>query len=157
VPTGIAVDGGGNAYVTGWTLALDHITTPGAVFPKAPGIGICGNSLCADAFITKINESGTALEYSTYLGGTGEDGAGALAIDRTGRAYIPGGTSPQTFPVPEWATQRAPSQRGGCGTPAVLGARPCTDVFITTLAADGSALEYSTYLGGDGRDTGRGI
>jgi Beta-propeller repeat len=138
-PTGIAVDGGGNAYVTGWTIALDHITTPGAVFPNPPGIGICGNTVCADAFITKINASGTALAYSTYLGGTGEDGAGGIAVDRAGRAYINGWTSSKNFPVTESAIQGAPSQKGGCGTYI------CTDVFITTLAADGSAIEYSTY------------
>jgi len=152
-PTGIAVDGGGNAYVTGWTLALDHITTPGALFPKAPGVGICGlpNNVCADAFITKIDASGTALAYSTYLGGTGEDGAGGIAVDRAGHAYITGWTTSRDFPVTESAIQRAPSQKGGCGTYL------CTDVFITTLAADGSAIEYSTYLGGDRRDTGSGI
>jgi len=156
-PTGIAVDAEANAYVTGWTLALDHITTPGAVFPKAPGIGLCSNTLCADAFITKINASGTALVYSTYLGGTGEDGAGAIAVDRAGHAYITGWTSSENFPVTGSAIQGAPSQKGGCGTPNVLGARPCTDVFITTLATDGSAIEYSTYLGGDGRDSGSGM
>src|SRR5262249_24878267 len=132
-PTGIAVDSGGNAYVTGWTLALDHITTPGAVFPKAPGVGICGNDVCADAFITKINGSGTALVSSTYLVGTGTDGGGAIAVDRAGRAYITGWTTSRNFPVTESAIQQgAPSPKGGCGTYF------CTDVFITKLAADGS-------------------
>jgi hypothetical protein len=151
-PTGIAVDDGGNAYVTGWTLALDHITTPGALFPKAPGVGICApTKVCADAFITKINASGSALVYSTYLGGTDEDGAGAIAVDRAGRAYITGWTSSENFPVTDSAVQAAPSQKGGCRSYV------CTDVFIATLAADGSAIEYSTYLGGNGRESGTGI
>jgi hypothetical protein len=63
--TGIAVDSAGNAYVTGYTAYKDFPTTPDAPFPTAPGAGICGSSLCRDAFVTKLNVAGTALVYST--------------------------------------------------------------------------------------------
>src|SRR5262249_61343404 len=65
--TGIAVDAAGNAYVTGYTAYKDFPTTPDAAFPAPLGLGICGNSLCRDAFVTKLNSTGTALIYSTFL------------------------------------------------------------------------------------------
>jgi hypothetical protein len=66
--TGVAVDAAGNAYVTGYTAYKDFPTTPGAAF-RLRRAGICGNSLCRDAFVSKLNSAGTSLVYSTFLGG----------------------------------------------------------------------------------------
>ncbi len=90
--TGIALDKSGNAYVTGYTAYQDFPTTSNAAFPKAPGAGPCGNSLCRDAFISKLNASGSALVYSTYLGGSSVDYANGIAIDSSGSAYVTGVT-----------------------------------------------------------------
>src|SRR2546430_1144889 len=78
---GIAVDATGNAYVTGITFSPDFPTTAGAFQPSSPG---------GDAFVTKLNPSGAALVYSTYLGGTGCDVAFAIAVDSFGNAYVTG-------------------------------------------------------------------
>lgn len=140
--TGIAVDGGGNVYVTGYTHGTNHVTTPGVVFPKPLGSG--------DAFVTKINADGTTLEYSTFLGGSGDEGGNAIAVDQAGHAYITGWTSSRDFPVTESNLQAVLNQ-GTCDV------RWCANVFITRLAPDASAVEYSTYLGGSSWDEGHGI
>lgn len=129
-----AVDSSGNAYITGQANG-DYPTTPGA-FQTTPG----GSS---DAFVTKqLNSSGTALVYSTFLGGSGFDIADDIAIDSAGNAYVTG-SAEDGFPVTAGAFQ---TSFGGSG-----------DAFVTKLNATGSALVYSTYLGGSGSDTGNGI
>jgi len=126
--SGIAVDASGNAYVAGGTSSLNFPMTAGSV--QAAFGGGTGH-----AFITKLNASGTALLYSTYLGGSLSDGASAIAVDSSGNAYIAGGTDSLDFPTTEGAFQ---TSFGG----------PPFDAFITKLNSSGTALVYSTYLGG---------
>ena len=132
---GIAVDSAGNAYVTGATSSTNFPT----MNPLQPAFG-GGND---DAFVTKINESGSALVYSTYLGGSGSDVAQGVAVDSSGNAYITGGTSSTGFPT---ANPVQPAYGGGED-----------DAFVTKINPTGSALVYSTYLGGSGTDESQGV
>ena len=137
----IAVDAAGNAFVTGFTGASDFPTTPEAVQQLLIGY--------RNAFVTKLNASGTALVYSTYLGGNGGDEGRGLALDAAGNAYVTGSTSSSDFPVTAGALQ---SRSGD------VPASPLTnDAFVTKLNASGTALVYSTYLGGSGVDSGNAI
>ncbi|MBC8446456.1 MAG: SBBP repeat-containing protein, partial [Chloroflexi bacterium] len=138
---GIAVGGDGSAYVTGSTLKPgdDFPVTPGAFQPSRGGPDPA-------AFVTKFNPTGSALEYSTHLGGSETDSGYDIAVDTDGNAYVTGPTGSDDFPVTAGVFQT------GLAGPA--------DVFVTKLNAGGSALVYSTYLGGSttgGVETGFGI
>jgi Bacterial Ig-like domain (group 3)/Beta-propeller repeat len=130
---GIAADSAGNAYVTGDTSST-NFPTVNALQPVAGGNG--------DAFVAKLSPDGSALVYSTYLGGAGGDGGYGIAVDSAGNAYVTGGTSSTNFPTAN-ALQPVP---GGNG-----------DAFAAKLDATGAGLVYSTYLGGSGGDAGSGI
>ena len=126
----IAVDGAGSAYVTGCTASTD--------FPLANEFpGTYGGGL-VDAFVTKLDRSGAALEYSTYLGGSLIDVGDDIAVDAQGNAYVAGHTLSQNFPTTPGAL--ATSFTGPSGLP---------DAFVSKLT-QGGALDYSTYLGGKG-------
>jgi len=133
----IAVDAAGNAYVTGVTAGSNFPTTPGA-FQTAFGGG------CCDAFVTKLNPTGTGLVYSTYLGGSGEDIGFGITVDTAGNAYVTGLTTGSNFPTTPGAFQTA---YGGGGF----------DAFVTRVNPTGTGLVYSTYLGGSGTDIGNSI
>lgn len=143
---GVAVDGQGNAYVTGYTLSVDFPTTPGAFQPVRPGsLTIpCPPFLTGhDAFVTKVSPDGSTLMYSTYLGGaTGCDEVWDIAVDEGGHAYLGGYTNSVDLPTTPGAFQPADPDPAG------------NDGFVAKLSADGSALVYSTYLGGTGSDDG---
>ncbi|QJD86015.1 DUF7948 domain-containing protein [Cohnella herbarum] len=124
---GIAIDGSGNAYVTGSTSSLDFPTTIGAFSRTYRG----GSQ---DAFVTKINDRGTALVYSTYVGGAGIDQGNAIAVDPTNHAYITGSTTSADFPVTPDAYQVTISLS--------------VSSFITKINDAGSGLVYSTYFTG---------
>jgi hypothetical protein len=128
--TAIAVDGSGNAFVTGWTNST-NLPTSGAYQSSLGGE--------YDAFITKLNSGGSTIAYSTYLGGTGLDYAYAIAIDASSNPYVTGFTYSSDFPTSN-AVQS--SNAGGA------------DLFITKLNSGGSTIAYSTYLGGGGEDFG---
>jgi len=131
---GIAIDSAGNAYVTGPTDSTN--------FPTAnPFQATFGGVL--DAFVTKLSGAGNSLVYSTYLGGAGRDGGNDIAVDSSGCAYVTGGTSSLNFPTLN-AVQ-----------PAFAGGR--SDAFVSKVNAPGTALTYSTYLGGGGEDNGSDI
>jgi hypothetical protein len=135
---GLAVDGSGNAYVTGRTYSASFPTTPGAFQTALHG--------AQDAFVTKINPSlagAASLVYSTYLGGSYRDIAYGIAVDRSGDAYVTGETGSIDFPTTAGAFQSV--NRGN------------TNAFMTEMNAAGSALVYSTYLGGSRQDYGYGI
>ena len=132
---GIAVDSSGNSYIAGQTCSTNFPT--GAPY-QAANAGQC------DAFVTKLNSAGTALVYSTYLGGSGGDQASGIAIDSSGNAYVTGITNSTDFPVTAGSFQ--PAYGGGDA-----------DDFVTELNASGSALVYSSYLGGTGTEGAGGI
>ena len=129
----LVVDDEGNAYVTGDTDSPD--------FPTAnawqPTIG--GGT---DAFVAKINPSGSAMVYSTYLGGDNVDGGAAIAVERSGAAVVAGYTSSVNFPT------LMPVRETNSGGPS--------DAFVARLDRQGR-LAFSTYLGGAGVDTGFGV
>ena len=132
---GIAIDGAGNAYVTGATTADNFPTTAGVIQPKA-GYPLCYYEVCTDAFVTKLNAAGSALVYSTYLMGAAQDFANGIAVDSAGNAYIAGGTSSgSSFPIVNAFQPRAGSFE---------------DAFVAKLNANASQLVYSSYLGGAG-------
>jgi beta-propeller repeat-containing protein len=130
---GIAVDSGGSAYVTGVTSSSD--------FPKMNAIQPTLGAPGADnAFVTKLNADGSALVYSTYLGGSDSDSGNAITVDSHGNAYVTGFAGSDNFPAT-----------------GLLGGGGAGDVFVTKLNPDGSALVYSTRVGGSNSDAGRSI
>ncbi len=131
---GIVVDASGNLYVTGDTYSTDFPVTAGVFQPT-----LGGNE---DAFVTKINPAGSALVYSTYLGGSGNDAGSGIAVDSSGNAYVTGGTGSSNFPTTPGAFETSCGSNN-CGTDASF-------AFVTKLNPSGSALVYSTYLGGTG-------
>jgi len=130
----IAVDASGNAYVTGWTYSSDFPITSGAfqTTDQAANISL------ATGFVTKLNPSGTALVYSTYLGGNVLDEPNSIAVAASGNAFISGITFSSNFPVTSGAFQTINNSAATNGFNA----------FVTKLNSTGSALDYSTYLGG---------
>ena len=138
----VVVDASGNAYLTGYTRAWDFPVTPGAFQTTCPsGQGEYGCGDWGAAFITKMNPTGTALVYSTYLGGNEGGQGSAIVIDGAGDAYVTGFTYANNFPTTPDAYQTGCSN---CGYYEGLG-----DAFVTELNPTGSALVYSTYLGGN--------
>lgn len=126
-PTGIAVDTSGNAYVSGQTNSLN--------FPGAPGNGKFQN------FVVKVNATGTAVLYSTYVSGSGTELATGIAVDSTGSAYVTGYTNSTDFPT---LNPLQPTNAGGY------------DAFVARLDATGN-LAYATYLGGAKDDKANAI
>jgi len=128
---GIAIDSSGDAYVAGYTYSTNFPTTSGAFQVASAGNG--------DAFLTKLDPSGSTLGYSTYLGGSGRDYGYAVGVDAAGDAFVTGSTQSTDFPT------MSPLQVGNDGF---------TDAFVTEFNPLGTALLYSTYLGGTGGDVG---
>lgn len=126
----VGVDGSGHAYVAGGTTSADFPTSEGA-FDRSYGQNSSG---AGDAFVTKLSRDGSDLVYSTFIGGsTGGDSAHAIAVDPGGHAYAAGSTSSLDFPTTPGAYQTT---------------RPHNEnPFAVKLSADGSRLEYGTYLG----------
>jgi hypothetical protein len=134
VATDIAIDAAGNAYVTG---------EAGTGFPVTPGAFQTNFNGGRDAFVSKLNTTGTALVYSTYLGGSTTDVANGIAVNAAGNAYLTGVTDSTNFPTTPGAFQTVKA--------AVM------DVFVTQLSTTGNALAYSTYLGGNADEFGNDI
>jgi hypothetical protein len=149
---GIAVDSRGNAYIAGVSTGSNFPTTSGAFQPNIAS-GCTGDTACADAFITKLSAEGSSLVYSTYLGGVAGDSGDEIAVDVTGNAYLKGMTNSQDFPTVN-AVQ--PQYGGGGVCTQGSSSYPCKDAFVTKLNPQGSALVYSTYLGGN-KDEGYGF
>ena len=137
--SGIAVDAAGDIYLTGETSSTD--------FPLVSAIqgsyGGQGSVGFGDAFVAKMKGDGSALLYSTYLGGTGDEIGGGIAVDGSKNAYVIGATESGNFPT---ANAYQPAHRGGK-----------YDAYVTKLNAGGSALSYSTYLGGGDDDASPGF
>lgn len=132
---GVAVDGAGNAYVSGLTSSPDFPTTPGAFDEIHNG--------SSDAYVSKLNPAGSALVYSTLLGGTATDQTSSIAVDGAGNAHVSGETTSPNYPT-----------TAGAFDEILNGA---SDAFVTKLNAAGSALVYSTFLGGTATDQSVGI
>jgi hypothetical protein len=132
---GITVDAAGSAYVIGEAWAG---------FPTTVGAFDTTHNGNLDAFVTKLDPTGSTLLYSTFLGGTGEDGGSDITIDAAGDAYVTGRTASADFPTTVGAFDT--SYNGGG-----------FDAFVTKLNAAGSALLFSTYLGGSDEDLGESI
>ncbi|MEP7286189.1 MAG: SBBP repeat-containing protein [Chloroflexota bacterium] len=131
----VAVDSSGNAYVLGWTISDNFPTTVGAFQTVYGGLG--------DAFVVKLNTTGSGLLYSTFLGGTnGDDKGYGIAVDSSGSAYVTGYTQSTNFPTTVGAFQTVYSSY---------------DAFVVKLNANGTGLIYGTYLGGSNVDVGYGI
>ena len=131
--TGIAIDASGAAHLTGVTFSSN--------FPVANAVQQQYGGGAFDAFATKVNPAGTALTYSTYLGGTDDDRGYRVKADNAGNAYIAGSTESANFPT---ADAIQPTLNG------------IVDAFVTKLSPTGS-IEYSTYLGGSGLDGATGL
>jgi hypothetical protein len=132
-PTGLAVDSTGNAYLTGLTSSND--------FPVLNAFQSVFGGGSYDAFVAVLNSTGSALVYSTYLGGSGTDQGSAIAVDGASNAYVTGTTTSSNFPTV------AAFQSKGTGN----------DAFVTKLDSAGTPI-YSTYLGGSvPNSTGNGI
>gem|GEM_PF-595053 len=129
----VALDSGGNAYITGYTQSDDF-----PIEDAYQGSHAGGDT---DAFVTKLSSSGNSLDYSTYLGGDFDDLAYDIAVDISGAAYVTGYTHSTDFPT------ESPYQ-----TNQLVG-----DAWVTKFSNSGSSLSYSTYLGGDGDDQAQGI
>jgi uncharacterized repeat protein (TIGR01451 family) len=134
----IAVDAAGNAFVGGGTASVNFPSTPGAYTPA-----YVGNN---DAFVVKLNPSGSALVYATYLGGSTADSVTGLALDAAGNCYVTGVTLSGDFPITPGAFSTAkPSPTG------------VNSGFVTKLNATGTSLVYSTFIGGANSDSTVGI
>ncbi len=131
---GLAVDSSGNAYIAGTTGSANFPTTLALQTTNAGG---------GDVFVSKLNPSGTALVYSTYLGGSGADQATSLVLNSSGNVYVAGNTSSSNFPTTSAAFQ---TTYGGSG-----------DAFVAELSPDGSSLVYSSYLGGSAQDSAQAL
>jgi hypothetical protein len=142
---GDAVDSGGNAYVTGGTDSNDYPTAGALQAANHAGtihIGTGGPENGTNAFVTKLNAAGSALVYSTYLGGASADQGQGIAVDAADNAYLAGQTSSSDFPI---ANAVQAFNRGS------------SDAFLAKLNAAGSTLLYSTYFGGRGDDSGNAV
>ena len=136
---GIAVDGSGNAYVTGDTSSTDFPTQNPYQAASAGPVGVF------ETFVAKLSAAGSSLSYSTYLGGLGPEYSKGIAVDGLGSAYITGYTSSQTFPT------KNPYQAANAGPKYTL------DSYVAKLSVKGNSLIYSTYLGGSDTDHSNGI
>jgi uncharacterized repeat protein (TIGR01451 family) len=134
----ITVDASGNAFVAGRVgdTSTDFPTTPGSLATTYRGGDF-------DGVVFKLNSAGNALSYSTFLGGEENDSTEGIAVDATGVAYVTGGTKSNGFPATVSAYQ---GQRAGD-----------TDAYLAKINASGSALLYSSFLGGSGTDRGSSV
>lgn len=130
----VAVDGQGNAYLTGWTMSSDFPATPGSF-----GTTLGGSM---DAFVAKLNAAGTGLIYGAYLGGSAQDEGYAVAVDWNGNAYVTGMTGSEDFPITPGAYDPTYNM---------------AEAFVVKINAAGTALSYATFLGGTYLDRGRDI
>lgn len=132
----IAVDGAGNAYVTG------SATSTETTFPVTVGPDLSHNGGITDAFVAKVNAAGTALLYAGYIGGSNSEASSGIAVDAAGHAYITGdtGSTEATFPVTVGPDL---TYNGGY-----------RDAFMAKVSLTGASLIYAGYIGGNGNDYG---
>ena len=143
----IAVDSKGDVFVTGQTTSSNFPIAPksssNSTTTTAPFQASYAGS--GDAFVAELPSTGNALTYSSYLGGSGADFGQGIAVDASGDAYVTGSTQSPDFPIPAGTTPFQPTISGS------------SDAFVTEVNFSGTALIYSTYLGGTQADTAQGI
>ena len=160
---GITVDSAGDAFVTGATSSTDFPVTSGAYKTTCGTDGSCNTgsgNIFTDVFVTEIPAGGgqlTGATYSTYIGGSSDEFGMGIALDSSGNAYVTGQTTDDNvaaatgdFPVTAGAFQQ--NYGGGTGN-----AKAASNAFVTELNSNGTALVYSSYLGGSTSDAGFGI
>jgi uncharacterized repeat protein (TIGR01451 family) len=160
--TAVAVDKSGNAYISGYTCSTNFPTTPGSYSPTPPvhgsGTGCNGvlNDSGSDVFVTKLNPAGTTRIYSTYLGGSYYDYPASIAVDSAGDAYVAGTTGSSDFPVTNGSVCAPVNiNTGSCNFAIESSCSPISsnlNGFVTKLNPAGSALLWSTFIGGTGQD-----
>lgn len=127
-----------------------------ALAPSAPATLYAGAGHNTDVFVTKLNPNGSALGYSTLLGGNGPDEGHNIAVDAAGNAHVTGVTQSVNFPTTANAFQQLlDGAPGRC--PANGFSDTCADAFVAKLDAAGTSLSYATYLGGSVRDAGAAL
>jgi hypothetical protein len=133
----IAVDSSGALYATGTVVTTNDNGIPTQVpgLTTTPGAFQTKRNNASSAFVLKLHPDGSALDYSTYLGGGASETPGGIAVDASGVAYVDGGTSSSDFPTTQGAFQKTNAGTSG---------------FFSKLKADGSGLIYSTFLGAAG-------
>ncbi|HEV2381740.1 MAG TPA: SBBP repeat-containing protein [Terriglobia bacterium] len=140
----IAIDSTGNAYVAGSTSSVDFPVTAGVFQGTFGGV--------MDAFIAKLNPTGSSLVYATYLGGSATDLGQGIAINSAGDAYVTGSTQSPDFPTAN------PLQIGNGSCTVINTVQTCSaDAFVAEVNSAATALVYSTYLGGSSTDSGQAI
>ena len=157
--TAIAVDNSGNAYVAGYTDSPNFPTT-NALYKNISGtLNPHLGFYPVDAFVAEINTNGSKLVYSTYLGGSQQDGANSIALDSSNNVYVTGFTFSTDFPITNAIHYRLAGR-----TNTVLDHLACTNsvyynanAFIAKIGAGGTNLVYSSYFGGNNYDMGNGI
>lgn len=138
----IAVDSTEFAYITGYTNSFGSFPVSKTAYDTS------GNGKY-DCFISKVNQNGTALIYSTYLGGSNDDFSQSISVDTTGIAYIAGITRSVDYPVSFWAYNKNINDTSSINNPG--------DAFSAKISSSGSDLLYSTFIGGFGKDAAYGI
>ena len=134
-PRGLAIDSAGRVIVGGYTFSSDFPATPGAYDETYNGD--------QDVFVARLSADGSALDYATFLGGSSRDWHRGLDLDAQGRSHVIGFTTSSDFPTTPGAYDE--TYNGG------------QDAFVARLSADGSALDYATFLGGSGNEYPRGV
>src|SRR5207249_2011420 len=143
----IAVDASGNAYITG---------SGGSEFPMVNAIQPAPANASSNPIVAKLNATGSALVYSTYLGGSAGDVAYGIAVDSSGNAYVAGYTQSADFPT--FNAFQPSLKQHTCTNPSTGETYQCgEDAFVAELNATGDALYYSSFLGGSGNDFAYGI
>jgi uncharacterized protein (TIGR03437 family) len=158
----LAVDPAGNAYLTGKTSSTDFPVTSNAFQKSFQGTGgaTCKVNWFGDAFVVKLNPSGSQLVYSTYLGGSKDDFGSAIAIDSAGNAYVTGFSLSTDFPTTSGVFQTDFQGYGGQVGKPICNGQPwfnSGDAFVAKLNPAGTQLVFSTYLGGSNDDFGTAI
>jgi Immunoglobulin domain/Immunoglobulin I-set domain/Beta-propeller repeat len=147
----VAVDGAGDAYVTGYTDSTDFPTTSNAL-SRSILLSPTPLGYLSDAFVAKLDPSGSNLLYSTFLGGDGADGGTGIALDSSNNIYVTGFTYSTNFPT----TPNAFQKNLACPYSIYTGYL-YNNAFLTEIGAAGTNLVYSSYFGGTNYDVGEGV
>jgi hypothetical protein len=149
----VAVDAAGNAFVTGFTDSTNFPTTNALYSAISGKKNTKLNVFPGDAFVAELDPSGSNLVYSTYLGGSGLDSGNGIAVDSSDNAYVTGTTESTNFPE----TNALAFQLPGSTNLTLNRLAGTNNAFVTEIASNGTAILFSTYLGGNRFDVGEGI